>query len=592
MYALVSLLISSLFLLAGAAAERPARKPAAKAERPRVVSSFQAAPGDHYPFRQNMYRALQLKDGRIIALSIARENRQQTMQGRYSRDNGQTWSAPENLFRFPREEGGFGLFEALVDQEGEVHIFVLCDANSGILFPREEGTPTYDTLDIWHVRSRDRVTAWGMPRPIRKGKASDLLSVTQLRNGRIVLPFSFTGGRSLYKRGDGFPSYTYMGTYSVSSMHSDDNGQTWHTSPDVLSVETPDLSTYGADEPVVIQLKDGRVWMLIRTQRGRFYESFSKDGARWSPARPSRLTSSDSPAGLIRLKDGSLLLFSNASKRYPYAYGARYVLHGAISRDEGRTWQGFREVVRDPHRDEPPTFLTDYGVAYTFPTLTADGHVLFSNWVEQGNIRRFRLLDPAWLLETSQECDFSNGLDDWSIFGSKGVEIQPDPSQSGAKALALRKADPQWPAGAVWNFPVGSRGRLRLRFKLRSGFGGVLLGLTDHFSPPWDLEDEFYNVFNLPITPSDELLPHVKLVPERWYQMELAWDTERRRCLVSLDGKPVGVLQDNRRSSGLNYLRLRSTSPVADGGLLLRRVEADSSASWSASAGTHADKNP
>jgi hypothetical protein len=274
------------------------------------------------------------------------------------------------------------------------------------------------------------------------------------------------------------------------------------------------------------------------------------------------------------------MLFSNACLRYPYAYGARYVLHGAVSRDEGRTWQGFREIARDPHRDEPPIFQSDYGVSYAFPTLTADGQVLFSAWVEQGNIRRFRLVDPAWLLETHQQSDFSQGLEEWSIFGSRGVEVQPDPEQNETKVLALRKAEPDWPAGAVWNFPVGSQGRLRFQMKLRSDFGGAVLGLTDHFSVPWDLEDTFYNVFNLFIAPSGELIPGVKLAPDRWYDMEFNWDTNGRKCSVLLDGKPAGTIEDNRRSSGLNYLRLRSTSEQTDGGLVIRRVSADVSKSW------------
>src|SRR5262245_7043688 len=71
---------------------------AGTAAKPGVVSSFTAEPGARYPFRQNMYRALQLTDRRIIALSIARDkDRQQTMQGRYSTDNGKTWSAPQDL---------------------------------------------------------------------------------------------------------------------------------------------------------------------------------------------------------------------------------------------------------------------------------------------------------------------------------------------------------------------------------------------------------------------------------------------------------------------------------------------------------------
>src|SRR4029079_8955601 len=105
----------------------------------------------------------------------------------------------------------------------------------------------------------------------------------------------FSTKRSVYNFGEAFQKFVYMGSDSCGAMYSDDKGDTWHDSPDVLSVETPDLHTYGSNEPVVIQLKDGRVWMLMRTQKGRFYESFSADGARWSPPRPSKLISSDSP---------------------------------------------------------------------------------------------------------------------------------------------------------------------------------------------------------------------------------------------------------------------------------------------------------
>src|SRR5262249_32104977 len=160
----------------------------------------------------------------------------------------------------------------------------------------------------------------------------------------------------------------------------DDGGATWSQSPAELKVPTPNLYAYGGVEPVVLQLKDGRVWMLIRTQMGRFYESFSPDGIAWSPPRATALGSSDSPAGLIRLKDGRILLFSNDCRRFPYAIGGRQVLHAAISRDEGRTWRGWREVLRDPHADQPPPPTGDHGAAYPYPTLTRDGRVLFSLW--------------------------------------------------------------------------------------------------------------------------------------------------------------------------------------------------------------------
>lgn len=555
-------------------------------QAPHIVSQFSAAPGEGYPFRQNMYRALQLPDGRIVALSIGRQGGQQTMQGRYSTDDGQSWSEPRDLFPWPKESGGFGLFNAIVDHAGEIHIWILCDANSGALFPKdEEGTPTRPglILDIWHVRSRDGRTRWDPPKPIWTGHGDDLLSGIQLRSGRLLLPFAYATSRSWEHRGGGFFDFTYVGSYAVRVVYSDDDGDNWKTSSEELVVETPDLYTYGANEPVVLQLKDGRVWMLIRTQRGRFYESFSHDGSRWSAPRPSPLISSDAPAGLLRLKDGSILLFSNACLHYPYGYGGRYVLHAAISKDEGKTWRGYREVARDPMRNEPASRRGDYGVGYTFPTLTAEGQVLFSNWVEEGTVRSFRRFDPSWIYETQQSADFSRGIDDWSIFGSKGVELEPDPENSGAKILSIRKAEADWPAGAVWNFPIGSKGQLKMQLRLRPGFQGTLIGLTDHFSIPWDMEDQFFNTFNLSISSDGRIFPNLKLAPNRWYEIALSWDTNSRLCRVLLDGRPAGVVQDNRRSTGINYLRLRSLAEQPDGGLQIRAVSADVSSGWKAS---------
>jgi hypothetical protein len=550
---------------------------------PHIVSRFTAIPGAHYPVRENMYRALQLPNGKVIALSIARHDGQQTMQARYSRDVGHSWSSPEDLFQWPKEAGGFGLIETLVDKDGEIHIFSLCDGNSAVMYPKEqEGTPTRagNIMDIWHVRSLAGRTRWTTPKLMWTGQAGDLLSAIQLRNGRLVLPINISHGRSWHNRGGGFLDFTYVGDWGVIALYSDDNGDSWQSSNKELVVETPDLNTYGANEPVVIQLKDDRVWMLMRTQRGRFYESFSDDAVHWSVAKPTTLISSDAPAGLLRLKDGNILFFSNACLRYGYGYGARYVLHVAISSDEGKTWRGFREIDRDPDRNEPIKLEGDYGLSYTFPTLTTDGRVLFSNWVEEGPVRNFRILDPSWIYETRQETDFSKGIADWSVFGSKGVELKTDPERAGAKILSVRKAEPDWPAGAVWNFPIGSKGQLKLKMRLRQGFGGAVLGLTDHFSTPWDADDQFFNAFNLDIPSNGHIFPNVKLESERWYDVTMDWETAGHQCRVFLDGKLAGIVRDNRRADGINYLRLRSLATQPDGGLEIRSVSADVSANW------------
>src|SRR5439155_4779309 len=92
--------------------------------------------------------------------------------------------------------------------------------------------------------------------------------------------------------------------------------------------------------------------------------------------------------------------------------------------------------------------------------------------------------------------------------------------------------------------------------------------------------DKFYNVFNVSIGANGAVLPNFKLAPGRWYEVEFDWDTNQRQCRVSADGRQVGVILDNRRSSGVNYLRLRSIATEPDAGLLVRAVDADVLASW------------
>lgn len=531
-------------------------------EPPQVVAIFVSHENVRSHFFNNMFRPILLPDGRLMALSPVGRLEHARMQARYSLDDGRTWSEPEDLFDWPKEASKFYTAEVLLDRDGELNIAMVCDEA------------------MWYNRSANHRTQWGTPKVVFRGAPGNPLSFIQLKSGRLILPFDFFPGRTWQNRGGGFADFTFLGQSSIATVYSDDSGETWQRSPIDVSVETPDLSTWGASEPAVLQLRDGRVWMLIRTQRGRFYQTFSDDGVHWGPAKPTTLVSSDSPATLIRLKDGSILMFTNACLRYPYAYGARNVLHVAISKDEGRSWRGFREVARDPLRGEPPLAEGDYGLSYTFPTLTPDGKVLFTNWVQSGRDRSFRLLDPAWIYETQQATDFSKGIDDWSSFGTKGVQLESDPGNTGTQVLSVRKADKDWPSGAVWNFPMGAKGKLKIDLMLRGGFNGSNLGLSDHFSVPWDRDAEFYNVFNLPIPADGRIFPRVRLATDRWYQLRLDWNTDGRKCRVLINGKLAGVVLDNRRAIGLNYLRLLSTSSEPDGGLLLRSVKVDVSGSW------------
>lgn len=560
---------------------------------PHVQSAHGAFPPMVVARTDEFYKPALLKDGRLIAVALPTVNGVQEGEAIYSSDNGRTWSSPKKLFMLPREAGTFGYFDFLVDREGELHFFFLLDPSTATTKEGHTRKKGGEELDIWSLKSISGMTGWKGPKQIWQGRGGDLLSVIQLRSGRLLLPISYRTHRNWANRGSGFDAFTYTGEFDSSALYSDDDGDTWHQSPSVLKTPTPDITTIeGAIEPVVIQLKDGRVWMLIRTQMGRFYESYSNDdGTTFSAARPTSLISSDSPAGLVRLPDGRMLMILNHSLRFPYAYGGRHVLHAAISDDDGRTWRGYREIVRDPLRQEPPPPGGDFGPAYPYPAVTRDGKVVFALACATGTRnadpntepgfvpkqqRSLYLLDPEWLEETSQQTEFSAGVDDWSIFGVREVELVPDPTKAGARVLSIRKTEPDWPAAAVWNFPMGTRGQLRLKIMLKPGFAGAQIGLTDHYSVPYDPEDSFYNLYNFRIGPEGRLKDGDTLEPNRWYNIELSWDTIAREGRVSIDGRQVEVLPLLHESDGISYLRLKSTSADRDpAGFLIGSVDAE-----------------
>jgi hypothetical protein len=528
------------------------------------VAASSAPPPSFLTDLKEVARLVRFPDGQLAAIFLRNTKDGTDLAGRFSGDNGKTWGEVRALMSIPKEDAGFGSPEPLVDRDGELHVFLL---------KSRKKIPSGLDIDIWYARSFDGRTRWQQPRRIWEGYTGSLNCVIQMRSGRIVLPFSYKTNRTWAERGEGFDAYTYMGTFDSTVLYSDDGGATWKESPTPLKVLAPDLGTYGAIEPVVVELSDGRVWMLIRTQHGRFYESFSKDGGTWSKPQPTRILSSDSPAGLVRLDDGRIVMLWNNCLRFPYAYGGRHVLHGAISADDGKTWRGFREIAKNPRRHEPPPPRGDHGATYPIPCAVNDGKVISTTGLPSPNFNLF--IDPAWLYETSRADDFQHGLEEWSVFGVKGVELVPHPQRPDRQVLALRKSEPDWPAAAVWNFPADAKGQLRLRLRLKPGFAGARIGITDHFSVPFDELDQFQNLFHFPIAADGSIDARNKLPIDQWIDLAFDWDTDQRQCVVSVNGRKIATLPQRRETLGICYLRLVSTAETTDdAGLLVERVEA------------------
>ena len=122
-------------------------------------------------------------------------------------------------------------------------------------------------------------------------------------------------------------------------------------------MEAPPQTRAGFQEPGVIELKDGRVMMFIRTQLGSQYLSWSSDrGDTWSEPKASDIMSPLSPASIKRIpKTKDLLMVWNDHSHVDPSFrsnetagGKRTPLTVAISRDEGKTWTNARNIVDAP----------------------------------------------------------------------------------------------------------------------------------------------------------------------------------------------------------------------------------------------------
>ena len=126
----------------------------------------------------------------------------------------------------------------------------------------------------------------------------------------------------------------YVGKMGSGTLVSDDDGATWQRSNIVDDYE-----------PTVVLLKDGRLLMYLRTDKGEIYQSYSEDnGLTWSKSQPSGIPSPSSMSTLKRLQNGDLMLIFNKVRDRGEINGPwpRIRLCTMISQDEGQSWGKLR----------------------------------------------------------------------------------------------------------------------------------------------------------------------------------------------------------------------------------------------------------
>ena len=211
-----------------------------------------------------------LPDDRLIAVLDSTGPEGQEAIARYSSDGGRTWSEPDTLFALPKDMGRWGLHNVLADHQGELHLFYQSDAKTA-------GKGLYEMrFNIYHVGSTNGRKSWKPPVLVREGYNGSMLSVIELKSGRIILPICYLTPRIWSNRGEGFDAFTDMGRFSSGVVYSDDGGDTWQQATVELKVPSPYIGADGIIEPIALELKDGRAWLLLRTQLGRFFESVFK----------------------------------------------------------------------------------------------------------------------------------------------------------------------------------------------------------------------------------------------------------------------------------------------------------------------------
>ena len=224
---------------------------------------------------------------------------------RSSDDDGRSWS-PVRLMILPRAGTRAMSASVWIDPQGRLWLF--WGQSAGM----QDGR-----FGVWAIVCDDPDAAaprWSAPRRIGDGIL--LNKPTVLTNGDWLLTSS-----------------VWKADNSIKVYASVDQGKTFQLRG---TANIEDARSRGPDEPMIVERKDGSLWMMVRC-RG-LAETISHDhGRTWTPVQHIAMQHPTSRFFLRRLQSGALLLVKHGRLNEKVK---REKLMAFVSDDDGRTWQG------------------------------------------------------------------------------------------------------------------------------------------------------------------------------------------------------------------------------------------------------------
>jgi len=318
---------------------------------------------------------IELKDGTLLLawskFSGSEDHATAVIAAKKSADGGKTWGEEFVLQENTGKQNVMSVSMWRIQSGKILFFFLQKNADNDLqLFVRE---------------SADEAKTWSEPRRVTQGMGYHIMNnarLLELKDGRILAPIAFTP--DIGKEYKNQVCFCYV---------SDDEGKTWKKAPGEVR-----LKDSAAMEPGLVERSDGSILMIIRTSLDRIYQSISKDrGETWAEATAMDLVSPAAPATITTMPNGKdmMIVWNNNPLGNKAGWQSRTPLTVAISRDDGKTWENFKNLTDDP----------DSGYAYTSISFTGQRAVFtYYHWKKgkpnfEGTDLIFHSVPVSWLYE-------------------------------------------------------------------------------------------------------------------------------------------------------------------------------------------------